>query len=148
MNINNNSRLKSVSTRIAQIQYTILSKTSVSHESWHFGFKRWKEYWQEVQGRNIPSGEYSRVGSPLVKCMAHMENRLEQDNAIVIEIKVKICLRKPYSESRRLWQWAGLFFRSFSEWPFLSREITQLDLCFRKQSCTTLENKYQEGRPI
>lgn len=48
-----------------------------------------------MQGRNIPSGEYSRVGSPLVKCMAHMENRLEQDNAIVIEIKVKICLRKP-----------------------------------------------------
>lgn len=80
--------------------------------------------------------------------MAHMENRVEQDNAIVIEIKVRICLRKPYSEPRRLWQRARLFFLSHSEWPFLSREITQLDLCFRKQSCTTLESKFQEGRSI
>ena len=39
----------------------------------------------EVQGRSILSREYSRNGSPLVKCMAHMGNTVEQNNAIVID---------------------------------------------------------------
>lgn len=39
----------------------------------------------EVQGRSILSSEYSRNGSPLVKCIAHMGNTVEENNTIVID---------------------------------------------------------------